>query len=142
MAEDVSRRVHCSGKPFKSKCHAARQRDARKNVRDRTDGCGDAYHTYREGSAYGIKTDVDLVHKVGGVAYAHQGAPAVNVVLPSVELFVILEREVEAFVLGFKEETVGLKVDAFDGGDIFEVQEGGLRSVLFLLGTKEDQISI
>ena len=46
---------------------------------------------------------MDLVHKVGWIADAHKGTPAVHIVLPAIDLLVVLEGEVKTLLFGFKE---------------------------------------
>lgn len=76
---------------------------------------------YREGAGDGVKAYVDLVNKVCRIADAHERAARVDIVLPTIQLFVVLEREVETLVLRFEEQTIGLKVGPFYVGDISKV---------------------
>ena len=62
--------------------------------------------THREASRYGIEADVDLVHKVGRLADAHEWTALVDVILPPVDLFIAFEREVHAPVRRLDDETV------------------------------------
>ncbi len=57
---------------------------------------------------------MDLVYKVCWVADAHQRTPRVYVILPTVELLIVLEREEEPFVLGLKHQTVRLEICPLD----------------------------
>lgn len=57
---------------------------------------------------------MNLVYKVRRVAHAHQGTPRVDVVLPTIQFFIVLEGEEDAFVLCFQQETVRLQVRSFD----------------------------
>jgi len=52
-----------------------------------------------------------LVDKVGRVADTHERAARVDVVLPTVQLLVVLERQVEPLVLRLKKKTIGLEVN-------------------------------
>ena len=63
---------------------------------------------------------MNLVHKIGGTAVAHQRASGVNVVLPAVQLLVALEREIYPLVLRLQEQAIGLEVCPFDICDIRE----------------------
>ena len=49
-----------------------------------------------------------FVHKIRGVADAHEGAAAVDVFLPSVNLLVVFERKIDPFICGLNDETEGL----------------------------------
>ena len=79
--------------------------------------------TYSECPRYRIKTNVHFVHKVCRVADTHEGATRVDVVLPSVEFLVALERKVHTLVFGFKQEAVRLEVRALDVGDVGQCNE-------------------
>jgi hypothetical protein len=91
---------------------------------------GKSGETYGKPSGDGIKADVDLVHEVGRVADAHERTALVNVVLPSVELVVALEREPYPLVLALDEEAVRFEIGAFDVRDVPELDKaldgGGL----------------
>jgi hypothetical protein len=50
---------------------------------------------------YGVEADVDFVNEIGGVADAHERAPRVDVVLPTVEFLVTLQCKVILLVFGF-----------------------------------------
>ena len=63
---------------------------------------------------------MDLVHEVGRVAKTHQWTSRIHVILPSVKLFVVFEGKVKSFVLGLEEETIRLKINTFDIGDVLE----------------------
>lgn len=54
-----------------------------------------------------------LVDKVCRVTDTHERAARVDVILPTVQLLVVLERQVEPFVFRLKKKAVGLKVDPF-----------------------------
>ena len=66
---------------------------------------------YRECAGDGVKAYMYLVDKVGRIADTHEGAAGVNVILPTVQLLVVLERQVEPLVLGFEKKAIGLEVD-------------------------------
>ena len=78
---------------------------------------------------------MDLVHEVGGIAHSHERTPGVDIVLPSVQLLVALEREIYPFILGLEKETVRLKICPLDVGDIGEIDQAlglwrGLKNAL------------
>ena len=52
-----------------------------------------------------------LVDKVGRVADTHERAARVDIILPTVQLLVVLERQVEPLVLCLKKKAIGLEVD-------------------------------
>lgn len=60
-------------------------------------------HAYRESARNRVEADVDLVLEVGGSAEAHEWASLVNVLLPSIELFIAFEGKIISLVLGFEE---------------------------------------
>ena len=66
---------------------------------------------------------MDFVDKVGWIANPHERAARVDVVLPSVEFLVALERKVHTLVFGFKQEAVRLEVRALDVGDVGQCNE-------------------
>jgi hypothetical protein len=76
---------------------------------------------YREGTGDRVKAYMYLVNKVGRVADTHKRAARVDVILPTVQLLIVLERQVEPLVLCFKEKAIGLEVDPLDVGDISKV---------------------
>lgn len=57
--------------------------------------------THSECSADRIETHMHLVHKVCRVTDSHERTALVNVVLPPIELFVVLQRKEEPLVLCF-----------------------------------------
>ena len=76
--------------------------------------------TYGECARVGIKSDVNLVHKIRGVTDAHQRAPGVDVILPAIELLVIFEGKVVSLVLGLEQQTIRLQIYPFDVGYILQ----------------------
>ena len=80
---------------------------------------------YREGAGDGVKAYVYLVDKVGRVADTHKRAAGVDVILPTVQFLVVLERQVEPLVLRLEEKTVGLEVDPLYVGNISKVDSSG-----------------
>ena len=66
-----------------------------------------------------------LVNKVGRVADTHERAARVDVILPTVQLLVVLERQMEPLVLRLEKKTIGLEVDPLYVGDISEVDGSG-----------------
>ena len=54
-----------------------------------------------------------LVDKVGRVADTHERAARVDVVLPTIQLLVVFERQVEPLVLRLKKKAIGLEVNSF-----------------------------
>jgi hypothetical protein len=67
---------------------------------------------------------MNLVHKVGGIADAHERTPRVHVVLPTIDFLVVLEGEVIPLVLGLKQKTVRLQVYPLDIRDVAELNDG------------------
>lgn len=76
---------------------------------------------YRESTRDGVEPYMHLVNKVGRVADTHERTARVDVILPTVQLLVVLERQVEPFILRLEEEAIGLEVDPLDVGDISKV---------------------
>lgn len=70
--------------------------------------------THRKVTCDSIKADMDLMHKVGGVAYTHEGTPLIDIILPSVDLLVVLERQPVFLVLGLQIQTVRLQICPLD----------------------------
>ena len=62
-----------------------------------------------------------LVDKVGGVADTHERAARVDVILPTVQLLVVLERQVEPLVLRLKKKAIRLEVDPLNVCDISKI---------------------
>ena len=52
-----------------------------------------------------------LVDKVGRVADTHERAARVDVILPTVQLLVVLERQMDPLVLRLKKKAIGLEVN-------------------------------
>jgi hypothetical protein len=90
--------------------------------------------THSECARDGIKADVDFVYKVGGVRYAGERAARVDIVLPSVELFVALEGEIVTLVAGFEQDAVRLDIGALDVAQITELDGVLDRQALFTSG--------
>jgi hypothetical protein len=67
--------------------------------------------TYREGAGDRIKAYMYLVDKVGRVADTHKRTAGVDVILPTVQLLVVLERQMEPLVLRLEKKAIGLEVD-------------------------------
>jgi hypothetical protein len=84
---------------------------------------------YRKCTCHRIKPYVDLVDEVCGVADSHERTSRVNVILPSVEFFVIFERKMKSLVFCFQEKTIWFQIDAFDIHDLTQINE-------ILLGTR------
>lgn len=59
--------------------------------------------TYSKGPRDGIETNMYFVDKIGWIADTAEGTPRINVVLPSVQFFVPLQRQIEPLVPRFKE---------------------------------------
>lgn len=59
--------------------------------------------TYGEGSGAGIKADMDFVDEIGGIAYAHEGAARIDVVLPAIEFLVVLQGYVVSLFFGLQQ---------------------------------------
>lgn len=72
----------------------------------------------------GIKTNMDLMNEISGIADAHKGTPRIDVVLPTVDLLVVFEREPVLFVFCFEIEAVGLGIGALDVGNIAQLDDG------------------
>jgi hypothetical protein len=106
MAEDVKRRVHCSGRPYNQPI-----------TLEWMASIGE-WMTDSESTTDGIETDVNLVLKVGGAANAHQRTSRVNVLLPPVKFLVVLHGKPNPSVSGFEKKTIRLEVRSFDIGDI------------------------
>jgi hypothetical protein len=74
-----------------------------------------------------------LVNKVCRVADTHERAARIDVILPTIQFLVVLERQVEPFVFCLKEQTIGLKVDPLYVCDISKVDSyrrgGGLEGM-------------
>jgi hypothetical protein len=68
-----------------------------------------------------------LVYEIRGVADAHEGTSRIDIILPSIQLFVVLEREVIPLVFRFKEKTVRLKIGSFDVRYVTKVDDTLLR---------------
>lgn len=73
------------------------------------------------------------MNKVCRIADSHERTARVNVVLPTIQVLVILEREKEPPVFRLKEETIGLNVDPLYVGDILKFDryrhDGGLEGM-------------
>lgn len=65
-----------------------------------------------------------FMHEICRVANAHQRTSSINIILPSIQLFIILQRKEHPLVFGFEEETVRFEVGAFDVRDVGEGDEG------------------
>lgn len=50
--------------------------------------------------------------------------------MPAIDLFVVLEREIEALLLGVKLKAVRLEVCTLDGGDVDKIDHVRLRAGL------------
>lgn len=61
---------------------------------------------------------MNFMNKVCRVAYAHERAPRVNIVLPSIELFVALQGKKIPFILRLKQQAIWFKIGPFDIRDI------------------------
>ena len=64
-----------------------------------------------------------LVNKVGGIADTHERAARVDVILPTVQLLVVLERQVEPLVLRLEKKAIGFEVDPLYVGDISKADD-------------------
>ena len=80
---------------------------------------------YRKGTGNRVKAYVDLVNEVGGVANTHERTARIDVILPAVQLLIVLERQMEPFILGFEKEAIGFKVDPLYVGDVSKVDCSG-----------------
>ena len=76
---------------------------------------------YREGTGDGVKPYMYLVNKVGRVANTHKRAARVDVILPTVQLLVVLEGQVEPLILRLEEKAIGFEVDPLYVGNIPKV---------------------
>lgn len=74
-----------------------------------------------------------LVNKVCGIADTHERTARIDVILPTIQFIVALERQVEPFVLRLKEQAIRLEIDPFYVGDIPKIDSdrrgGGLEGV-------------
>lgn len=61
---------------------------------------------------------MDLVYEVGWMTDTEEGAAIVDVLLPSIDFFIVLQREIDAFVARLNDETVRLEIDTLDIGDV------------------------
>lgn len=77
--------------------------------------------TYREGAGDRVEAYVYLVNKVCRIADTHEGAARIDVILPTIQLLVVLEGEVEPFALRLKEQAVRFQVRPLYVGDVLEV---------------------
>ena len=68
-------------------------------------------HAYCEGTGNRIEAYMHLVDKVGRVADTHKRATRVDIILPTVQLLVVLERQVKPLVLRLKKKAIRLEVD-------------------------------
>lgn len=71
-----------------------------------------------------------LVHEICWVANAHQRAPGVDVILPTIELLIVFESKMVSLVLGLEQETVRFQIYPFDVGYFLQrddaLRRGGL----------------
>ena len=72
------------------------------------------YSTNSESTGDGIEADVDLVDKVCGIADTHERASGVDIILPTIQLFIVLQGEMIPFVPGFEKQTIRLQVNPLD----------------------------
>lgn len=85
--------------------------------------------TYREGAGDRVETHMYLVNKVRRIADTHKRAARVDVILPTIQLLVVLERKEEPFASRLNEEAIGFIVDPLHVGDISKVdsyRHGGI----------------
>lgn len=73
----------------------------------------------------GIKANMYLMNEICGIADPHKGTPRIDVVLPTIYFFVVLEGEPILFVLCFEIEAIRLDICALDIGNIAKL-DGGL----------------
>ena len=59
--------------------------------------------TYSKGPRDGIEPNMYFVDEIGWIADAAEGTPRINIVLPSIQFFVPLQRQIVPFVSRFKE---------------------------------------
>jgi hypothetical protein len=82
--------------------------------------------TYSEGARDGIKPDMHFVYEIGRIAHAAERTSRVDIVLPAVQFFVSLHREIVALISRFKEQAVWFQVRALDICQVTELN-GALR---------------
>ena len=86
-------------------------------------GVGRKEGAYGECASDGVKTDVYFVNKVGWMADAQERASVVNIILPLIDLFIILEGEIDALLSGLNNETIRLEINPFDIGNVSKSNE-------------------
>lgn len=59
--------------------------------------------THRKVASDSIKANMNLMNEVCGVANTHKGTPLIDIILPSIDLFIILEREPILLILCLQE---------------------------------------
>jgi len=70
--------------------------------------------TYGKGARDGIEPNMHFVDKIRRIAHAAEGTSRINIVLPSIQFFVPLQRQIVPFIPRFKQQAVGLQVCALD----------------------------
>lgn len=70
--------------------------------------------TYGEGARDGIKSNMHFVDEIGRVAHAAERTSRINIVLPSIQFFIPLHREIVPFISRLEEQAVRFQVCAFD----------------------------
>lgn len=64
-----------------------------------------------------------FVDEIGRVAHAAEGASRINIVLPSIQFFIPLHREIVPFISRLEEQAVRFQVCAFDIRQIAELDD-------------------
>jgi hypothetical protein len=64
-----------------------------------------------------------FMDKIRRIAYAAEGTSRINIVLPSVQFFVPLQRQIVSFISRFEQQAVGLQVCALDICQVAELND-------------------
>ena len=79
--------------------------------------------TYSKGARDGIEPHMHFVDKIRRIAHAAEGTSRINIVLPSIQFFVPLERQIVPFISRFNQQAVGLQVCTLDICQVAELYD-------------------
>jgi hypothetical protein len=79
--------------------------------------------TYSEGARDGIEPNMHFVDKVCRIAHAAERTSRIDIVLPTIQFFVPLQRQIVPLIPCFKQQAVGLQVCALDICQVAELND-------------------
>ena len=79
--------------------------------------------TYGKGARDGIEPNMHFVDKIRRIAHAAKGTSRINIVLPSIQFFIPLQRQIVPFISRFKQQAVGLQVCTLDICQVAELND-------------------